>query len=89
MKLSMKRILPIVLTASLVAACGGATAKQQTAPEKKAEAKPAATLPVHTDGSFTTFMQLFPKSPGIQADCSHLLTINMETFNIELGIFSN
>lgn len=35
MKLSMKKILPIVLTASLVAACGGATAKQQTAPEKK------------------------------------------------------
>lgn len=34
MKLSMKKILPIVLTASLVAACGGATAKQQTAPEK-------------------------------------------------------
>ncbi|MBQ2220847.1 MAG: (Fe-S)-binding protein, partial [Acidaminococcaceae bacterium] len=51
MKLSMKKILPIVLTASLVAACGGATAKQQTAPEKKAEAKPAATAQVHTDGS--------------------------------------
>ena len=51
MKLSMKKILPIVLTASLVAACGSATAKQQTAPEKKAEAKPAATAQVHTDGS--------------------------------------
>ncbi len=51
MKLSMKKILPIVLTASLVAACGGATAKQQTAPEKKAEAKPAATAQVQTDGS--------------------------------------
>ena len=49
MKLSMKKILPIVLTASLVAACGSATAKQQTAPEKKAEAKPAATAQVHTD----------------------------------------
>ena len=51
MKTSWKKILPIVLTASLVAACGGATAKQQPAPEKKAEAKQAVAAPAQTDGS--------------------------------------
>ena len=41
MKLSLKKWLPVILTATLVTACGGATAKQQPAqqpvPEKKAE----------------------------------------------------
>ena len=50
MKTSWKKILPIVLTASLVAACGGTAAKQQPAPEKKAEAKPAAAAQINTDG---------------------------------------
>ena len=51
MKTSWKKVLPIVLTASLVTACGGATAKQQPAPEKKAEAKPSAAAHINTDGS--------------------------------------
>ena len=51
MKTSWKKILPIVLTASLVAACGGTAAKQQPVPEKKAEAKPAAAAQTNTDGS--------------------------------------
>ena len=51
MKTSWKKILPIVLTASLVAACGGTAAKQQPAPEKKAEAKQAVAAPAQTDGS--------------------------------------
>ena len=54
MKLSMKKILPIILMASLVAACGGATAKpqaaQQPAPEKKEETKAAAAV-YNVDGS--------------------------------------
>ena len=55
MKVSLKKILPVILMASLVAACGGATAKpqaaQQPAPQKKEEPKPAVTAPVSTDGS--------------------------------------
>ena len=51
MKISLKTVLPILLSASLVTACGGATAKQQPAPEKKAETKPVVTAPVNTDGS--------------------------------------
>ena len=42
MKVSLKKILPVLLAASLLTACGGATAKQQPATEKKTEAKPAA-----------------------------------------------
>ena len=50
MKVSLKKILPVLLAASLLTACGGATAKQQPAPEKKAETKQAAAA-VTTDGS--------------------------------------
>ena len=50
MALSMKKILPIIVTASLVAACGGATARQQPAPEKKAETPKAAAV-YNVDGS--------------------------------------
>ena len=51
MKVSLKKWLPVILTATLVTACGGATAKPQPAPEKKAETKPAVTAPINTDGS--------------------------------------
>ena len=74
MKLSMKKILPIVLTASLVAACGGATAKQQTAPEKKAEAKPAATAQVHTDGS-----KYIPMDAQVHTDGSKYIPMDKRT----------
>ncbi|MBO5993429.1 MAG: DUF362 domain-containing protein [Acidaminococcaceae bacterium] len=51
MKTSFKKLLPLILTATMVTACGGATAKQQPAPEKKAETKPAAAAQANTDGS--------------------------------------
>ena len=54
MKVSLKKWLPVILTASLMAACGGATAKQQPvqqpAPEKKEETQKAATV-YNVDGS--------------------------------------
>ncbi len=49
-----KKLIPIMLTASMVTACGGATAKQQTVPEKKTKTEPelAMVTPVNTkDGS--------------------------------------
>lgn len=51
MKVSLKKILPVLLAASLLTACGGATAKQQPATEKKTEAKPAAVETKNVDGS--------------------------------------
>ena len=54
MKVSLKKWLPVILTASLMAACGGATAKQQPvqqpALEKKAETQKAAAV-YNVDGS--------------------------------------
>ena len=50
MKLSVKSIFPIILTASLVTACGGAGAKQQPAPEKKTETTKTAAV-YNVDGS--------------------------------------
>ncbi len=49
MKVSVKKILPLILATTLLAACGGATAKQQPAPPKNSETKQAA--PAATDGS--------------------------------------
>jgi len=49
MKSCLKKVLPILLMASLVTACGGATAKQQPEMKKKAEAKQEVT--VNKDGS--------------------------------------
>ncbi len=49
-----KKLIPFMLTVSMVTACGGATAKQQTAPEKKTKTEPelAMVTPVNTkDGS--------------------------------------
>ena len=48
MKLSLKKVLPFILTASLLTACGGATAKQQPA-SKPAETKQVTAAKV--DGS--------------------------------------
>ena len=50
MKVSLRKLLPVMLAASLMAACGGATGKQQPAPGKKAETTKAAAA-YNADGS--------------------------------------
>ena len=50
MKVSLRKLLPVMLAASVMAACGGATGKQQPAPGKKAETTKAAAA-YNADGS--------------------------------------